>query len=243
MSILNNYSDEDFAQAVQQSISIRDCMQKLGYNSVSGSVSQLIKNRIEQLQLDTSHFTARPVKRNADNVFVENSTADQATLRRWYKSGAYSKYECAICHQPPLWNGKSLTLILDHINGKNHDDRLENLRWVCPNCNQQLDTTGSRNQQKQKQDKIPTVCIDCGKIITHQATRCAECALKYRNAQSQSLISRDQLKQLIRTTPFTTIGKQYNVSDNAVRKWCDKYNLPRKTSEIKSYSDEEWEQL
>lgn len=41
--------------------------------------------------------------------------------------------------------------------------------------------------------------------------------------------------------PFTTIGKKYNVSDNAVRKWCDKYNLPRKASEIKKYSDEEWE--
>ena len=40
---------------------------------------------------------------------------------------------------------------------------------------------------------------------------------------------------------FTAIGKKYNVSDNAVRKWCDKYNLPRKASEIKKYSDEEWE--
>lgn len=55
------------------------------------------------------------------------------------------------------------------------------------------------------------------------------------------LISREELKKLIRTTPFTTIGKQYGVTDNAVRKWCDKYNLPRKVKEIKSYSDEEWE--
>ena len=54
------------------------------------------------------------------------------------------------------------------------------------------------------------------------------------------LISREELKKLIRTTPFTTIGKQYGVTDNAVRKWCDKYNLPRKVKEIKSYSDEEW---
>ena len=42
----------------------------------------------------------------------------------------------------PIWQGKPLTLILDHINGKNNDDRLENLRWVCPNCNRQLPTTG-----------------------------------------------------------------------------------------------------
>lgn len=57
------------------------------------------------------------------------------------------------------------------------------------------------------------------------------------------LITREELKNLIRTTPFTRIGEQYNVSDNAVRKWCDKYNLPRKVSEIKQYSDEEWEKI
>lgn len=52
--------------------------------------------------------------------------------------------------------------------------------------------------------------------------------------------SREELKQLIRTTPFTTIAKQFNVSDNAIRKWCDWYDLPRRVKDIKSYSDEEW---
>ena len=50
----------------------------------------------------------------------------------------------------------------------------------------------------------------------------------------------EELKNLIRNTPFTQIGKIYNVSDNAIRKWCDNYNLPHRASEIKSYSDEEW---
>ena len=51
------------------------------------------------------------------------------------------------------------------------------------------------------------------------------------------------LKELIRTTPFTQIGKMYNVSDNTIRKWCDKYNLPRKATEIKAYQDAEWESI
>jgi uncharacterized protein YjcR len=45
---------------------------------------------------------------------------------------------------------------------------------------------------------------------------------------------------LIRITPFTKIGEKFGVSDNAIRKWCDKYNLPRKSSEIKAFTDEEW---
>ena len=53
--------------------------------------------------------------------------------------------------------------------------------------------------------------------------------------------SRKELKQLIRTKPFTQIGKMYGVSDNAIRKWCDFEKLPRKKNEINKYTDEEWE--
>lgn len=53
--------------------------------------------------------------------------------------------------------------------------------------------------------------------------------------------TRDELKEMIRTIPFTTIGKMYSVSDNAIKKWCDRYGLPRKKREILSYTDEEWE--
>ena len=80
-------------------------------------------------------------------------------------------------------------------------------------------------------------CIDCGKAIYPTSTRCNSCEAKTRQT---FLIEREELKNLIRNKPFTQIAKQYGVSDNTIRKWCDKYNLPRKASEIKSYSDEEW---
>ena len=56
-------------------------------------------------------------------------------------------YKCAICGNTE-WNGKTLSLELDHINGINNDNRLENLRFLCPNCHSQTTTYGSRNQQK-----------------------------------------------------------------------------------------------
>ena len=56
-------------------------------------------------------------------------------------------------------------------------------------------------------------------------------------------VSRDELKSLIRNKPFVEIGKNFGVSDNAVRKCCDKLNLPRTKSLIKTYSDEEWDKL
>lgn len=55
--------------------------------------------------------------------------------------------------------------------------------------------------------------------------------------------SRTELKDLIRTKSFLQIGRDYNVTDNTIRKWCKFENLPYKKSEIKKYSDEEWDKI
>lgn len=84
-----------------------------------------------------------------------------------------------------------------------------------------------------------TKCIDCGKIIYKYAIRCKECdSIRQRQANWPE---RNELKQLIRTKSFEEIGRQFNVNGNAVRKWCDKYNLPRRKKDIKQYSNINWE--
>ena len=55
--------------------------------------------------------------------------------------------------------------------------------------------------------------------------------------------SRDTLKSMIRKHPFTYVGEYYHVSDNAIRKWCDMYGLPKRRKDIDSYSDEVWETI
>lgn len=100
-------------------------------------------------------------------------------------------------------------------------------------------------QQKtelQKKIKIEANhCIDCGKIIDNRSQRCEEC--EHKRQRRVEWPQRDELKNLIRIESFSSIGKKYNVSDNAIRKWCKNYNLPTKKSEIKNYSDKEWEEV
>ncbi len=83
-------------------------------------------------------------------------------------------------------------------------------------------------------------CEDCGCEISYGAKKCLSCRNK---EKSKNIPERNELKSLIRIKPFTQISADFGVTDNAVRKWCDKYNLPRKSGDIKKYSKEEWDLL
>ena len=96
---------------------------------------------------------------------------------------------------------------------------------------------------QQRTDAKNRKCCDCGKSISKGATRCRTCDNKFKaliQPSKKSLVTREELKQLIRSVPFTKIGEKYGVSDNAIRRWCDSYNLPKTKTLIKKYTDEEW---
>ena len=85
-------------------------------------------------------------------------------------------------------------------------------------------------------------CICCGQnIVSKQGGMCHKCtSFKSRIVERPS---REELKNLIRTKSFLEIAKIYQVSDNAIRKWCDAENLPRKKSDIKNISDQDWQNI
>ena len=246
MALVDHYTKEELKQIVEQSNSLKEVILKLGYATTSGNRDTVIA-RLQEYEINYTHFNKPKTltKREEYNIFIENSTASQTTLRRWYLKGEYTPYICSICGQEPYWQDKELTLILDHINGKNHDDRLENLRWVCPNCNQQLDTTGYKQMRVVQSEQVikKYYCINCGKEITKDSKSglCVECSNK--NSRVVDRPSREELKMLIRTMPFTQIGKLFGVSDNAIRKWCLAENLPTKVKDIKLISDKDWAQI
>ena len=86
-----------------------------------------------------------------------------------------------------------------------------------------------------------TLCIDCNKPISYGSKRCEECAKIAQRTVARP--SREEFKDLIRKCSFVELGKQYNVSDKAIVKWCKFYNLPFRKKDIKQYSDEQWEEL
>lgn len=87
---------------------------------------------------------------------------------------------------------------------------------------------------------INSICPKCGKIKTYSAFLCKDC---YLIDIGMAKPNREILKNLIRKKSFVQIGKDYNVSDTAVHKWCKTYGLPYRKKDIKAYSDEEWAKI
>ena len=91
-------------------------------------------------------------RRKDEDVFVKNSTYARHKLKERIIKQKMIDYCCSICFNIGIWLDKPMPLILDHINGTNNDNRLENLRFVCSNCDSQLDTYKSRNRKSGRVD-------------------------------------------------------------------------------------------
>jgi predicted RNA-binding Zn-ribbon protein involved in translation (DUF1610 family) len=123
----------------------------MGRNNSSSNYNSLKRN-IVKYNIDVSHFLnkseltkkmhndGRLNKKRNDEIFCTDSNVKRDTVKRRILEENLIDYKCKICGTNPIWRNKTLVLILDHINGVRNDNRLANLRFVCPNCNSQLDT-------------------------------------------------------------------------------------------------------
>lgn len=148
-------SDEEFCKIVANAYSYSDCLRAVGLGTSGGSSTDTLKRRIQELNCDISHFNRGRSSKNGqssnakytlEEIMVKNSTyANIARLKiRLIKEGIFP-YECAICGNKGEWNGKPLSLQLDHIDGNNRNHTKENLRFLCPNCHSQTSTFAGKN--------------------------------------------------------------------------------------------------
>jgi len=246
-------SKDELEKIVANSLSIADVCRSLNVVPIGGNY-RTIKSKIKLWNLDINHFTGqawnvgerfKPFNKSIplSDILIENSTYTSTNhlKERLIKEGI-KKDECENCGLS-MWLGKKLSIELHHNNGNNTDHRIENLKMLCPNCHSQTNTFRGNNrigavnenrkikytQSKTKINPIKSICLNCGNLNKKNSRQfCStKCMFEYRNKEAK-IPSRDELiTKFEELKSFVQVGKYYGKSDNAVRKWCGKYNITK----------------
>jgi hypothetical protein len=142
---------EQLEEVIKNSININEVLNKLGYKQ-SGGLYKTFYKYVEKFNINISHFTINKQKINKKklediltNKIIYNNSHN---LKKRLYHVDLKQPICELCGQDEYWKGNKISLILDHINGNNKDNRLENLRIICPNCDAGLPTFKGKNRIK-----------------------------------------------------------------------------------------------
>ena len=209
-------------EIVKNSKTQTECLRKLGLRAAGGNFNTL-KKYLKKYNINVDHFNPDEVRNEKlnkltkestiklDDILIQESSYNRSRLKeRLYVSGIKVR-NCELCGQGEEWMGKKMSLIIDHINGVWNDNRIENLRIVCPNCNATLPTHCGKNF------KIKTHKEDMRKVFTKNKED------YYKGRRKTERPDYNILMTEIENLGYVQTGKKYNVSDNTIRKWVKYY--------------------
>lgn len=152
-----SWTIKKLTDAVKTSSSVRQVITKLGLIPAGGNYAQINKF-IKSGKLNTSHFKGKAWNKGLHGIgkpriqLQEALTADSHyqsfKLKRRLFAAKIKKPKCEMCGWAAESQDGRIPLELDHINGDRYDNRLENLRILCPNCHSLQPTHRGRNRKK-----------------------------------------------------------------------------------------------
>lgn len=224
---------EDLRSLVDKSRSLGEVLSFWGFKN-KGSNYRTLHKRLKAEGISWERFKGqfgigriRPAI-EIENILVEGSDYNRGCLKKRLLKEGLLRNECYECGAPPVWNDKPLVMVLDHINGISNDNKLVNLRLLCPNCNSQMPTFAGRRLKKYYH------CEECGRVVSRGRKRCTRCrqshdSVHHPRVQRRKVDrpTREELQVMLWVEPTTVISKKFGVSDKAVSKWAKSYGLTK----------------
>jgi len=160
----SKYTDSALIEVVQSSTSIRQVLGKLSLAEAGGNYS-IIKRRIQLLGINISHFNGQGWKKGNNTPVVPAKPLSEVLRKdtnfqsyklknRLFAEGIKDR-KCEACANDQ-WLGRPIPLELDHINGDKTDNRIENLRILCPNCHALTGTYRGKKLAKCRDETAPS---------------------------------------------------------------------------------------
>jgi len=151
------WTRENLIEAASSSRSIRQVIQKLGLIPAGGNYTQ-VKAYLEEYKVDTNHFIgkgwsvgldfARRPPMPLEKILVSDSSFQSFKLKKRLFEKGLKRAQCEECGWKKVSEDGRIPLELDHINGIRTDNRIENLRILCPNCHSLKPTHRGRNKKR-----------------------------------------------------------------------------------------------
>lgn len=154
---IKKWSNDDLIKAVLATTSTRQVLIRLGLREAGGNYAH-IKRQIRTLGLSTQHFTGKiwnkgkktglMPRSKIEDILIKDSTFQSFKLRNRLFYEKLKERKCELCGWARQSDDGRIPLELDHKNGDRYDNRLENLRILCPNCHSLQPTHRGRNKRK-----------------------------------------------------------------------------------------------
>lgn len=230
---------ETVSKLVLENTSFTQVLKGLG-RRVSGLTLAELRGYCLDNNISTDHFPSveernsarcKARKKSTESILCYNPSASQFSIRSRVIKEKLIPYVCSLCGQSSVWRGVTIPLILDHINGDWRDNTLENLRFVCPNCNYTLPTTFNKPRVGPK--KTEKTCEGCGIVFIsgRKAARfCTfECYARFGahvNGRNQYtyVVPRPSLEELrngLLVCSKSELAKKYKVSATTIANWLN----------------------